>query len=68
MLKNGGMGRDSAVDDWLQTYSSDRPNKKATFMRFCTCVWNPNADIDDSGSVDLGDLVLMSNNYRQHHP
>jgi integrase len=36
MLNNGGMEKGSAVDDWLQTYNSERPNKKAAFKRFCT--------------------------------
>ena len=33
MLKNGDMKGD-LVSDWLQTYNSDRPNKKASFLRF----------------------------------
>lgn len=34
LLKNGDMKGDT-LGDWLQTYNSDRPNKKAVFIRFC---------------------------------
>jgi parallel beta-helix repeat protein len=30
--------------------------------------WNPNADINDNGKVDLSDLVLLATHYGQHYP
>ena len=30
--------------------------------------WNPNADIDNSGTIDLQDLFILSQNYGQHYP
>jgi hypothetical protein len=30
--------------------------------------WNPNADINGDGKVNLSDLVILSNHYRQHYP
>jgi subtilisin family serine protease len=30
--------------------------------------WNPNADIDNSGTVNLPDLFTLSQNYGQHYP
>jgi serine protease AprX len=30
--------------------------------------WNPNADIDNSGTVNLPDLFALSQNYGQHYP
>jgi hypothetical protein len=30
--------------------------------------WNPNADIDGNGSVDLIDLTILANHYGQHYP
>jgi serine protease AprX len=30
--------------------------------------WNPNADIDDSGTVSLPDLCALSQHYGQHYP
>ena len=30
--------------------------------------WNPNADIDDNGIVDLPDLVILALHYGQHYP
>ena len=30
--------------------------------------WNPNADINGNGKVDLPDLVLLALHYEQHYP
>jgi hypothetical protein len=30
--------------------------------------WNPNADINSNDAVDLTDLVILANHYRQHYP
>jgi hypothetical protein len=33
-----------------------------------SCVWNPNADLDNNGLVGLVDLVTMAAHYGQHYP
>jgi hypothetical protein len=30
--------------------------------------WNPNADIDNNGIVNLADLVTLATHYGQHYP
>jgi hypothetical protein len=30
--------------------------------------WNPNADIDNSGTVGLSDLVILAQHYGQQYP